>query len=290
VVKKLWESWDYESLQGTDSATQGLSQRLQSPTPIDHAGKYYTVSGPLQVPRTPQHSPVIFQAGGSPEGRALAARTAEGVFTIALTLEEAREFYDDLKSRAVASGRRAEDLVIMPGVYVYLGSTEAEVKSIRDELFQKVPQEQRVRELASTLSVDPAELHLDEPIPEAILIHAQAVASRSSIKSVVALATEGRPTVRELLARSPHPGPHRVLIDVPERIADSLQEWFESPAADGFNVGNMTPQKLEEFVDNVIPILQRRSLYRTEYRGETLRSHYREDFETHERGAKGNPQ
>lgn len=282
VVRKLWESWDYEALQHPASAADGPGPRFQAPAPIDHVGKYYRVAGPLQVPRTPQRSPVIFQAGGSPEGRALAARTAEGVFATSQTLKEAQEFYADLKTRTVAAGRRPEDVVIMPGIYVYLGSTDRELKEIREEISRDRSEEQQLKDLANTLGVAPSELLLDEPIPPAILVHAQAVSKRSIIKSVVAMATEGQPTVREILARRPLPA-HRVLIDVPERIADSLEEWFLAGAADGFNVGNMTARKLEEFVDTVIPILQKRGLYRTEYRGDTLRSHYREDLEAPQR-------
>ena len=225
---------------------------------------------------------MIFQAGGSPEGRALAARTAEGVFAMSQTLKEAQDFYEDIKARTLAFGRREEDVVVLPGIYVYLGSTEQEIAEIRLELFSNFTEEEQLKELANNLSVDVAELDLDKPIPEAILQHGLSVSKRSTIKSVIATAREGRPTVREMLAQRPVPGGHRVLVDVPERIADSLEEWFLARAGDGFNVGNMTPPKLAEFVDQVIPVLQKRDLYRTEYRGETLRSHYREDFETPE--------
>lgn len=277
VVRKLWESWDYDALQQPSGVKNG--RPLVSPAPIDHAGKYYKVGGPLQLPRTPQHHPVIFQAGGSPEGRTLAARTAEGVFAMSQTLKEAQEFYEDLKAQAVGFGRREEDVVILPGVYVYIGSTEKELAEIRESLFSTMTPEEHYRDLAQSLHVTVEQLPLDKPIPEEILLHALAVSKRSTIKSTVATAREGRPTVREILAQRPLAAGHRVLIDFPERIADSLEEWFTNRAGDGFNIGNLTPPKLAEFVDTVVPILQKRGLYRTEYRGETLRSHYREDFE-----------
>lgn len=277
VVRKLWDGWDYDSLSRPGGSKDGRA--LTPPAPINHAGKFYTVGGPLQLPRSPQKYPVIFQAGGSPEGRALAARTAEGVFAMSQTLKEAQEFYEDLKARTVAFGRREEDIVILPGIYVYLGSTEKELTEIREELFSNFSDAERFKELATNLGVDAAELDLDKPIPEPILEHALKVSKRSTIKSLIATAREGRPTVREILAQRPVPGGHRVLVDFPERIADSLEEWFVNRAADGFNVGNMTPPKLTEFVDHVVPVLQKRGLYRTEYLGETLRSHYREDFE-----------
>ena len=278
VVRKLWQSWDYDSLHQPSGFKNGRA--LTPPGPIDHQGKFYKVGGPLQLPRTPQHAPVIFQAGGSPEGRALAARTAEGVFAMSQTLTEAQEFYEDLKTRALAFGRREEEVVILPGIYVYIGSTEKEVAEIREGLFATLTPEEHHKELASSLHVTVADLPLDKPVPEEVLQHALTVSKRSTIKSVIATAREGRPTVREILAQRPLAAGHRVLADVPEHIADSLEEWFAHRAADGFNVGNLTPPKLAEFVDAVVPILQKRGLYRTEYRGETLRSHYREDFET----------
>jgi FMN-dependent oxidoreductase (nitrilotriacetate monooxygenase family) len=277
VVRKLWQSWDYDSLHQPSGFKDGRA--LTSPAPINHDGAFYKVGGPLQLPRTPQGSPVIFQAGGSPEGRALAARTAEGVFAMSQTLAEAQEFYEDIKARARAFGRREEDVVILPGIYVYIGSTEKEVAEIRESLFSALTPEQHHQELASSLFVTVADLPLDKPIPEEVLEHALLTSKRSTIKSMVATAREGRPTVAEILAQRPLPQGHRVLIDLPERIADNLEEWFVNRAADGFNIGNLTPPKLGEFVDTVVPILQKRGLYRTEYQGETLRSHYREDFE-----------
>jgi FMN-dependent oxidoreductase (nitrilotriacetate monooxygenase family) len=277
VVKKLWEGWDYDSLHQPSGFKDGRA--LTAPGPIDHAGKFYTVGGPLQLPRTPQKHPVIFQAGGSPEGRTLAARTAEGVFAMSQTLKEAQEFYEDIKAQTVGFGRDERDVVILPGIYVYLGSTEREIAEIREELHSNFTEAEQLKELATNLSVDIAELDLDKPVPDAILEHALKVSKRSTIKSVIATAREGRPTVREMLAQRPVAGGHRVLVDFPEHIADSLEEWFVQRAGDGFNVGNMTPPKLAEFVDNVIPVLQKRGLYRTDYQGETLRSHYREDFE-----------
>lgn len=277
VVRKLWESWDYDALHYPERVKNG--RPLISPAPIDHDGTYYKVGGPLQLPRTPQGSPVIFQAGAAIEGRNLGARVAEGIFAMSQTLKEGQEYYADVKARARGFGRDEREVVILPGIYVYIGGTEKEVAEIRETLASALTPEERYKDLAASLHVTVADIPLDEPIAEDILQNALRLSKRSTIKSTVATAREGRPTVREILEQTLSTAGHRVLVDVPERIADSLELWFTSQAADGFNIGNLTPPKLAEFVDTVVPILQKRGLYRTEYRGETLRSHYREDFD-----------
>jgi FMN-dependent oxidoreductase (nitrilotriacetate monooxygenase family) len=276
VVRELWASWDYDSLHYPDGKD---GRALTPPEPIAHEGRYYTVGGPLQLPRTPQGAPVVFQAGGAPEGRNLAARVAEGVFAMSQTLKEAQDYYADIKARARGFGRHEDEITILPGVYVYIGSTDREVAEIREELGARRTPEQRHQDLATAFHVTVDDIPLDRPVSEDVLHHALAAAKRSTVKSFVATAREGRPTVRAILDQILLPAGHRVLVDVPERIAASLEEWFAGRAADGFNIGNLTPPKLAEFVDTVIPILQKRGLYRTEYRGETLRSHFREDLE-----------
>lgn len=275
VVLKLWDGWDYQSLDLDPAARH--ERPLRAPSPIDHAGRFFHVKGPLQVPKTPQRHPVVFQAGGSEEGRALAGRVAEGVFSQAHTVKEGQAYYTDLKRRAVACGRHPDSILIFPGVYVYLGSTEQEVARIWRDLQGSLSEDEAVRELANTLHADVSELKLDQPIPVPVLERALSTSKRSTVGSIVALAREDKITVRALLARQPGALTHRVLVGTPEQIACSFEEWFLNKAADGFNIGNLSPRKLGDFVDAVIPELQRRGLYRTEYQGSTLRSHYRED-------------
>lgn len=275
VVRALWESWDYEAVE--PSLPLG-NKPGRVPTPINHAGRFFQVAGPLQLPRTPQGSPVVFQAGGSEEGRALAARTAEGVFTSALALDEAQEFYRDVKGRLAAFGRNPQDLLILPGIYVYLGSTEAEAKRIGAELRTAVNPVDALKELARQLSTEPDRLEFDRAVPEPVLAEALVKTKRSTTSGLVALARQEGMTVRRLLDVQPiGVGLHRVLVGTPEQVAGSLEEWFLAGAADGFNIGNLSLEQLGNFVDTVIPVLQAKGLFRRNYSGRTLRAHYRQE-------------
>jgi FMN-dependent oxidoreductase (nitrilotriacetate monooxygenase family) len=269
VVKMLWDGWDYAAVCRPDDST------LRQPRPIDHAGPYFTVRGPLQSPRTPQQRPVIFQAGGSDEGRDFAARHADGVFSAALTIPAAQHYYNDIKARAAAHGRDPDSIKIMPGVYVYLGATKTEAAKLQDALQREIDPKLQLIHFAHRLGVKPDLLDLDQQVPEHILERAISLSpSRGHIDSLVDILRRDRLSVGEFLARQPVTGPHRVLVGTPQDVADSLEEWFVAHAADGFNVGNMAPDDLTLFVEEVIPILQKRGLYRTQYAGATLRDHY----------------
>ena len=270
VVKALWNGWDYRSLDAKEGDPN-------APHPIDHAGTYFQVRGPLQLPRTPQGYPVLFQAGGSPEGRDLAARHANGTFVTAHTIEDGRESYSAFKERVRAFGRNPDELKVMPGVYVYLVGSDAEVTKQWKVLRERAPEAASVRLLAARLGVSPASLDLDHTVPEAVLgeAHKHAI-SRGQTDSIVSTLRRERLTVREWIQRQPPVGPHRVIVGTPEQVAEDLEVWFQAEAADGFNVGNLSPSGLADFVDHVIPILQKRQLFRFDYEGDTLRSHYSE--------------
>lgn len=269
VVKKLWDGWDYAALRKENDPS------LRPPLPIDHTGGHFRVRGPLQSPRTPQGRPIIFQAGGSDEGKSFAARHADGVFSAALSIPDGQDYYKDIKARAAGFGRDPDAVKILPGVYVYLGATKSEAEELRRTLQQETDPQQQFVQFARRLSVKPEEIELDRPVPENVLERAVRLSpSRGHIDALVQLLRRDRLTVREFLASQPVSGPHRVLVGTPEDVADSLEEWFLAKAADGFNVGNMTPADLALFVDEVVPILQRRGLFRTRYEGTTLRGHY----------------
>ena len=269
VVKALWDSWDYAALQRPKDTA------LRQPRPINHAGPHFAVRGPFQNPRTPQQRPIIFQAGGSDEGRALAARHADGIFSAALTVPAAQSYYRDIKARASTFGRDPDSIKVLPGFYVYLGATRADAERVRDALEREVDLGQQVTQLAQRLGVGPEALDLDQEVPETVLERAIGLSpSRGHIDALVDLLRRDRLSVREFLARQPVNGPHRVIVGTPQDVADSLEEWFVAGAADGFNVGNMAPDDLTLFVEEVVPILQKRGLYRTRYAGTTLRDHY----------------
>lgn len=269
VVLQLWESWDYQAFVVRDGAL-GIDD--DAVHPINHKGSYFTVRGPLQTPRSLQGRPLLFQAGASDEGKSFAARIADGIFCVALDLGEAKAFYQDMKSRIQAAGRNPDSVHILPGVYMYLGSTEEEA---RRALKEQSSTAAALQQLAVRLSTQAENLKLEETVPAEILERALLnPQSHGHTASMVELFRRERPTVREFLEKQPLRGPHRVITGVPEQIVQSMEKWFVERAVDGFNIGNLTHETLTIFVDEVVPRLQQRGLYRHEYEGNTLRDNF----------------
>jgi FMN-dependent oxidoreductase (nitrilotriacetate monooxygenase family) len=266
VVLKLWDSWDPDPFLRDGSSTVVNKAAVHR---VDHVGKYYDVRGPAQLPRSPQQRPVLFQAGASEQGKSFAAKVADGIFCVALDLPSSKTYYVEMKERVKAAGRDPEKVHIMPGIYLYLGSTEAEARKI---LASQSASGDALLQLAVRLNTAPENLKPDETVAEEILDNALVnPISRGHSFSMVDVFRRERLTVREFLMRQPLSGPHRVLVGDPQQVADSLVEWFTERAADGFNIGNLSHEGLSHFVDHVVPILQQRDLFRREYQGDTLR-------------------
>lgn len=273
VVQKLWDSWDDDAVLADKQ--QGVWADRDRVHPIDHVGTHFRVAGPLNLPRTPQGRPVLVQAGSSPDGRQFAARWAEAIFTAHQTLADAQEFYADLKDRARRLGRDPRAVKVLPGIVPAIGSTEAEARELEDRLDQLIRPEYAREQLARTLQVRPEDLPLDEQLPADLPEPAQVQGAQSRYQLIVSLGRREGLTVRQLISRLGGGRGHRTFSGTPEQVADTIEEWFTSGAADGFNVmPPVLPSGLETFVDEVIPILQRRGLFRTEYAGTTLREHY----------------
>jgi alkanesulfonate monooxygenase SsuD/methylene tetrahydromethanopterin reductase-like flavin-dependent oxidoreductase (luciferase family) len=197
------------------------------------------------------------------------------VFTAQQTLDDARGFYVDLKARARAFGRDPESLKILPGIVPVIGSTETEARALEAELDQLIHPEYSRRQLATLLNVDAERLQLDQELPADLPGESQIEAHKSRYTLVVTLARRERLTVRQLLARLGGGRGHRTFSGTPEQVADAIEQWWQAGAADGFNVmPPVLPSGLSRFVEHVVPILQRRGLFRTEYEGRTLREHY----------------
>jgi FMN-dependent oxidoreductase (nitrilotriacetate monooxygenase family) len=272
VVRKLWDSWDDDAVIADRTARQYV--RPGSVRDIDHVGEHFSVRGPLTIPRSPQGQPVIFQAGGSPQGRDLAAREADGIFAFGLEREASVDYVNDIRQRAQAYGRDFSKITILPGLVTIIGGTEAEARARQNELNELAGGGPSIVRLASWLQIDPNALSLDRPVPPELLPEDPEAVVNGSYGSQSAIAKIARSglTVREILQKGG--GGHRLLVGSPEQIADDIQEWFETGAADGFNLmPSAVPSDLEAFVDHVIPILQQRGLFRTEYTGTTLRDH-----------------
>ncbi|MDB5653621.1 MAG: class flavin-dependent oxidoreductase [Tardiphaga sp.] len=270
VVHKLWDSWEDDAFVG-DKATARFVDTSKVHA-INHRGQYYSVDGPLNVPRSPQGRPITVQAGGSSDGRDLAAAQADAVFTLAQSVEEGVAYARDLRARAVAYGRASDSIVILPGLATVIGSTEAEAQRRQDELWEQVPIEYSLARLAGTLQVSPDRLVLDEQLPDLPL---PVNANHTMFLGTVALARKGNLTVRQLLRALGGGVGHRIIVGTPEAIADDIEAWFQAGAADGFNLmPDVLPTGLDVFVDQVVPLLQKRGLFRNEYEGRTLRDHF----------------
>jgi FMN-dependent oxidoreductase (nitrilotriacetate monooxygenase family) len=271
VVHALWDSWEDDAFVGDKASARFVDTTKVHP--IAHRGTYYSVAGPLNVSRSPQGRPVTVQAGGSNDGRDFAASHAEAVFTLAQTIDDGVAYARDLRARAAAYGRAGDSIVILPGLTAIIGSTEAEAKRRQDELWELVPVEYSLARLANTLQIDPALLELDKPLPDPLPLPANA--NHTMFLGTVNLARRGNLTVSQLLRALGGGVGHRIIVGTPEQIADDIEAWFKAGAADGFNLmPDVFPSGLEAFIDTVVPILQRRGLFRTDYNGPTLRDHF----------------
>lgn len=273
VSTKLWDSWaDDAVVADKEAGVHALADRVRS---IGHTGEFFRVDGPLNVERPPQGYPLLVQAGSSEDGKDFAARYAEAVFTAQQTLEEGIAFYKDVKQRTEALGRNADGIKILPGIVPVIGDTEAEALELDAELDRLIVPEYAKRQLARTLKLDPAELDLDKELPDGLPDEDQIEGAKSRYTLVVELARRERLTVRQLIGRLGGGRGHRTFAGTAVQVADTIEHWYESGAADGFNImPAVLPSGLEVFVDRVVPILQERGLFRTEYTGATLREHY----------------
>jgi FMN-dependent oxidoreductase (nitrilotriacetate monooxygenase family) len=266
VAKGLWDSWEDDAfVRNKETGVFFDSDKLHQ---LNHRGEFFSVQGPLNIGRSKQGRPLIFQAGSSEAGKDLAAREADAIFTGHPTLSAAREFYQDVKNRAKALGRNPDELVILPGIAPIIGATEEEA-------------ERKYQEIANLVSIDKAldylgryfEHHdfsqypLDAPFPELGDLGKNSFQSHTD--RIKQQAKAHNLTLRQVALQETTPKP--TFIGTPEKVADLIQEWFEGNGADGFIIGSAVPNGLNDFVDFVVPILQRRGLFRTEYEAETLR-------------------
>ncbi|PKP85331.1 MAG: nitrilotriacetate monooxygenase [Alphaproteobacteria bacterium HGW-Alphaproteobacteria-2] len=268
VVARLWDSWPDDAF-SRDKAS-GRFFRPEAFAPIHHKGPQFSVRGPLNVPRSPQGRTVIFQAGSSEPGKTLAARTADAVFTATQTVAEGQEYYTDLKRRLPGFGRGADAIKVMPGIFPVIGRTRAEAEDKFAELQALVHPEVAISHLSRLVGADLSGYDPHGPLPD--LPQSQGYISRQKV--LTDRARRDNLSILDLALSMAGARGHWQMTGTPADIADALQERFENGAADGFNImAPVLPGGLEEFVDLVIPELQRRGLYRTGYQGTTLRDH-----------------
>ena len=264
VVKGLWDSWEDGALLFDKSS--GLYFDEAKMHVLDHRGRFFNVRGPLNVAGMPQGHPVIVQAGASEQGRELGAATAEVIYAIHNSCEQAQGYYADVKGRMAKYGREPDDMKIMPAICPVVGRTRSEAQAKYDELQELFDPLAGLGSLFGAFG-DLSGYPMDGPVPDDALGNQE---HRSVSSQLIERVRREQPTIRELYLRAGITGSAR--IGTPVDIADIMQEWFEAAACDGFNITPATlPGGGEDFVEMVIPELQRRGLFRTEYEGRTLR-------------------
>ncbi|MFK0333543.1 LLM class flavin-dependent oxidoreductase [Rhizobium sp. NPDC090275] len=277
VVRGLWDCWADDAIVA-DRET-GLYIDPAKVRCLDHDGAHFKVKGPLNIGRSPQGQPIILQAGGSGPGQELAAKSADVVFSVTQDLDEARAFYRSVKDRLSKYGRAEDSMVILPGLMPIVGRTEREAHDKLAALQGFISETNALSLLSDRFGIDMSVYDLDGPIPDDLKpsdnYHAFA-------KVMLDKARRENMRLRDVYNLMAAARGHWVLCGTPEYIADTLETWFKTGAADGFNImPSHFPDGLTDFVDMVVPILQQRGIYRTEYEGNTLRD--RMGFERPER-------
>jgi alkanesulfonate monooxygenase len=267
VCLGLWDSWDEDAFIEDKATGQYLDPaKVQR---LDHEGRFFSVQGPLNVARPPQGHPLLFMAGQSEPGRELAAEFAEGVFSVSLTREEGQAFYADIKGRMAKFGRDPDALRILPGCTVYVGRSAAEADELYGELQSLIRPELGVAYLSKFVEMDLSPYPIDGPLPD---LSGEILAMQSYRHAIAEMAVRENLTIRQTYQRIVPSMGHVVFKGSAAQVVDQMEDWYRADACDGFNVGlPMMPRCLKDFVALVVPELQRRGLFRTEYAGGTLR-------------------
>ena len=268
VVRGLWDSFDDDGVI-IDKPT-GVFFEPKKTHVLNHHGEHFKVRGPLALPRAPQGHPVLVQAGSSDVGMSLAAEFAEVIFTIQREIDDAIAFRNDIRARAVSFGRDPDTTRIMPGVMPIVGRTRQEAHDRYEQLQALIHPEAGLAGLSRTLGTDLRGMDVNGPLPEID----PATLTQSRAVGILAQSRRDGLTIRQVYEKLLVSKGHRQVIGTATDIADTLQEWLEAGGADGYNImPAQTPNGLTDFVDLVVPELQRRGVFRKAYEGATLRSH-----------------
>ena len=268
VVRGLWDCWDDDAIIADRSTGRFIDKtKVRS---LEHEGKFFSVKGPLNGGRSPQGQPIIIQAGGSDRGQNLAARTADVVFSVVQDFDEAKTAYVQFKERVRKFGRSPDEVTVLPGVMPVVGRTDADALNILNTLQSYVNSTEGLAMLSSRLGQDLSRFDFNAPVPDIPLPST----SHGFARTMLSAARRNNMTLRDLYNLTAAARGHWVLCGSPVTIADTLERWFVEGAADGFNImPAYFPGAFDDFVDLVVPELQRRGLYRKAYSGRTLRDH-----------------
>ncbi len=269
VVQGLWHSYEDGAFPRNRATGQFLDpSRMHA---LNHKGEHFSVVGPLNIQRSPQGQPVIFQAGDSQQGRELGAATADVIFTHAASIEQGQAFYRDVKDRAARLGRDPEQLLVLPGAEIYVGDTDEHAREIERHYHQQDHSfELALKEFGRNFGWhDFSQYDLDAPFPQESLEHARS-SFFTNAKRIADQAREQGFSLRQAVefGRKLRPG---AFVGSAETVAAKMTEWFEARALDGFNIYIGHPGQFRRFTQQVVPLLQERGVYRTAYEGSTLR-------------------
>ena len=267
VTKGLWDSWEDDAFVRNKETGQFIdAHKLHR---VNHKGEFFSVQGPLTISRSKQGRPILIQAGSSEAGKEFASQVADAVFTGQATIEDAQEFYQDVKGRAVKHGRRSEEILMLPGCNPIVGATPEEAEAKYQEISNLVVIDDALNYLGRYFyDIDFTQYDLDEQFPD--LGDFARNGWESATDRIKKVSREEGLTLRQMALRSTTP--KSPFIGTPEQVADTMQAWFEAGAADGFMMNaSVLPQGFNDFVDLVLPVLKDRGLFRTEYEHDTLR-------------------
>jgi FMN-dependent oxidoreductase (nitrilotriacetate monooxygenase family) len=267
VVQGLWDSWEDDALTHDKETGQFFDPaKLHR---LDHQGQFFSVQGPLNIARSAQGQPVIFQAGASEDGMNFAAKRADAIFVGHNDIEEAKTYYRDLKARAAGFGRNPEQVLILPGVRPVVAATAAEAEQKYQEFVNLVSIENALRMLGRPFNDHDFSVYpLDEPFPD--VEHIGRNSNQSYVLKITRAARAENLTLRQVALR--FATPRNMFIGTPAQVADAMQTWLNERASDGFVVFESLPGQLDAFVQTVVPLLQARGIFRLDYEGTTFRA------------------
>ena len=268
VVRGLWDSYEDDAFPADKASGVFLDKAKQHA--LNHRGEFFSVTGPLNISRSPQGQPVIFQAGDSNDGRNLAARNAEGIYTNAESLEDAQAFYADIKQRTIARGRHPDHVVILPGLVPIIAATDDEARQREALIHGAVDLGKALVQLGRPFNYhDFSQYPLDSPFPALNKLSLNGY--RGHAERIIRIAHDERLTLRQTALRfAARPSP---FVGSARTVADEIERWFKEGGADGFNFRVSAPSEFDAFLHSVLPLLRQRGLVRTEYDGSTLRDH-----------------
>lgn len=268
TVQGLWDSWEDDAL--TQDKASGEFFDPAKLHALNHHGEFFSVSGPLNISRSPQGQPVIFQAGASEDGRNFSARHADAFFTEGASFEAAQAYYADIKARAAGFGRAGHDLNVFPALRAIVAATADEAQHRYREALSLIRIEDALVALGRSFNEhDFSQYPLDAPFPDVARFGHDS--NRSASERIVRSARDEKLTLREAALR--FASPRQEFVGTGEQVADAVQRWFEHGAADGFILMETLPRQLEAFVELVVPLLQQRGLFKRDYLHRTLRGH-----------------